>query len=366
MEDPFFRFLSAVIVSREPLPLGFVSKLFLPGKSTSAAQRKVNAAISCVSTLLPVQDECIHFFHKSVKDWLIDKSNYGQHHFSIDEKEGHEVLSKLCIDELQELKRKGVDGAQLSDITKYALRHGVQHMLQLEDATVCSLEEVFMKFVLDIELLYAKLFVNVTAVFEDIVCVQKEAGIRKHQTALNTLLVLLRTHIATLEKLPHTIFQTLWNEGGPELSPEALKLLETRYSEMAYIGYLNKENAQRHIQAQFVCSADVACFDVSPQLEYMVCECDDNTMQLWSLRTGKQLWKQDVKVAKDYYCGFDEGYDDYDDVYYGPYRATKSFGMYYGLEDASIPLKSLYRSVVFHPTQELVLPGILSHAYSFH
>ena len=367
MEDPFFRFLSAVTVSREPLPLGFVSNLLLPGKSTSAAQRKVNAAISCVSALLPVQDGCIHFFHKSVKDWLIDKSNYGQHHFSVDEKEGHEVLSKLCIDELHELKRKGVDGAQFSDITKYALRHGVQHMLQLEDARVCSLEEVVTKFVLDVELVYAKLFVNVTAAFEDIVCVQKQVGIEKFQRALNTLLVLLRTHIATLEKLPHTIFQTLWNEGGPELSSQALNLLETRYSEMAYVGYLNKDNAQRHVQAQFVCSDAVACFDVSPQLDHMVCECMDNTIQLWSLHTGQQLWKRDVIVAKDYCCLFDE---EYGDVVYEQYRPLKSFdyGMHYGREedDSSFPLKSLYRSVVFHPTQELVLPGILSHAYSFH
>ncbi|XP_044163998.1 uncharacterized protein LOC114961314 isoform X3 [Acropora millepora] len=366
MEDPFFAFLSAVAASREPLPLGFVSKLLLPGKSTSAAHRKVNAAISCVSALLPVQDGCIHFFHKSVKDWLIDKSNYGQHHFSVDEKEGHEVLSKLCIDELHELKRKGVDGAQFSDITKYALRHGVQHMLQLEDARVCSLEEVVTKFVLDVELVYAKLCVNVTAAFEDIVCVQKQAGIEKLQRALNTLLVLLRTHIATLEKLPHTIFQTLWNEGGPELSSQALNLLETRYSEMAYVEYLHKENVQRRILARFRCSEFVACFDVSPQLDYLVCECMNNTIQLWSLHTGKQLWKRDVEVAKNYYFEFDEECDFSEE----PYRPTKSFdyGMYYGLEeeDPSFPLKSLYRSVVFHPTQDLVLPGILSHAYSFH
>ena len=373
MEDQFFRFLSAVAASREPLPLGFVSKLFVSGKSTSAAQLKVNAAISCVSALLPVQDGCIRFFHKSVKDWLIDKSNYGQHHFSVNEKEGHEVLSTRCIDELHELKRKrcenavkGLYGAQFSDITKYALRHGVQHMLQLEDASVCSLEEVVTKFVLDVELVYAKLCLKVRAVFEDIFCVQKEAGIKKHETALNTLLVLLRKHIFTLEKLPHTIFQTLWNEGGPELSSQALNLLETRYSDLAYVEYLHKENVERHIQAKFRCSEAVACFDVSPQLDYMVCECMDNTIQLWSLHTGKQLWKRDVKVAKDYYfhpyLGGDDG-----DVIYAPFRPTKSFDYgINGLEDESSPPMSLYRSVVFHPTQDLVLPGILSHAYSFH
>ena len=357
-DDLFLAFLSAVAASREPLPLGFVSKLLLPGKSTPAAHRVVNAAISCVSALLPVQDGCIHFFHKSVKDWLIDKSNYGQHHFSVDEKEGHEVLSQLCIVELHELKQKRVDGAQFSDITKYALRHGVQHMLQLEDARVCSVEEVVTKFVLDVELVYAKLCVNVTAAFEDIVCVQKQAGIEKLQRALSTLLVSLRKHIATLEKLPHTIFQTLWNEGGPELSSQALNLLETRYSEMAYVEYLHKENVPRRIQAKFPCSGFVACFDVSPQLDYMVCECNDNTIQLWSLHTGKQLWKRGVKVAKDYYCRFDENSGEF---VYESYRATKSFG----LDDASFPPTLLYRSVVFHPTQDLVLPGILSHAYSF-
>ena len=359
MEDPFFTFVSAVAASREPLPLGFVSKLLLPGKSAAAAHRKVKAAISCVSALLPVQDGCIHFFHKSVKDWLIDKSNYGQHNFSVDEKEGHEVLSKLCIDELHELKEEGVDGAQFTEITKYALRHGVQHMLQLEDARVCSLEELATKFVLDVELVYAKLCVNATGAFEDIVCVQKQAGFERLQSALNTLLVLLRRHIATLEKLPHTIFQTLLNEGGPELSSQALNLLETRYSEMAYVEYLHKENVQRGILAKFEFSGGVACFDVSPQLDYMVCECDDNTIQLWSLHTGKQLWKRGVEVAKDYYCRF---YGEGSDVIYEPFRATKSFDHgIYGFVD----LKSLYRSVVFHPTQDRVLPGILSHAYSF-
>ena len=332
-ESNFLNFLSAVAAAREPLPLGFVSKLLLPGKSTSVAQRKVKASIACVSALLPVQDECIHFFHKSVKDWLIEKSKYGQHHFSVDEKEGHEVLSKLCVDELDEVKRKGVNCAQFIDTTMYALRHGVQHMVQLEDARICSLEEVVTKFVLDLELVYAKLCVNVTTASEDILCVQKHVGIEELQRSLNTLLVLLRKHVEPLESLPHTIFQTSLNEGGPELSSEALNLLEIKYSEMAYMEYLHKMDLQWRVQTQFRCSSSVRCFDVSPQLDRMVCECDDNTMQLWSLNTGKQLWKRDVEVTKD---------GDYDDK-----------------------CESIYRSVVFHPTEDLVLPGILSHAYTF-
>ena len=354
-EEQFLNFLSAVAAAREPLPLGFVPILLLPGKPASMVKRKLKDAISCVSALLPVQDECIHFFHKSVKDWLIEKCNYEQHYFSVDEKEGHEVLSKLCIDELSQVKRKGVDWVKFTDATKYALRHGVQHMLQLDDARVCSLEEVVKKFVLDLELVYAKLCVNVTAASEDIVCLQKQVGIEELERALNTLLVLLRKHLGTLEKLPHSIFQTLLNEGGPELSSEASHLLETKYSEIAYMEYFHKDDLHGRVQTKFQCSSSVLCFDVSPQLDHMVCECYDHTIQLWSLHTGKQLWERDVKVPKDYYFMKDDGnYIHFNE----PYRTTKNrFNKHSS--------KSFYRSVVFHPTENLILPGTLSQAYTF-
>ncbi|XP_078376274.1 uncharacterized protein LOC144659657 isoform X1 [Oculina patagonica] len=353
-EDQFMKFLSAVAAAREPLPLCFVSKLLLSGKSSSAVQRKVNAAIGCVSALLPVQDGRIHFFHKSVKDWLIDNSNYGQHHFSVDENEGHRVLSKLCIDELDDVKRKGVDGAHFVDTTKYALQHGVQHMLQLEgDARLCSLEEIAVKYCLDLELVYAKLCVGVTA-SEDILCVQKQEGVKtlngKWRKAIGTLLYLLRKHIRTLTELPHAIFQTLLNEGGPELSSEALNLLNTRYAEIPYMEFVHKKDLDLLVQSKFPCSAKVVCFDVSPHLDYMVCECQDDTIQLWSLHTGKQLWKRDVKVKKyyDWVRDFNEKF-----LEYQPYRTSPSSDV-----------MTFYRSVVFHPTEDFVLPGILSHAFT--
>ena len=276
------------------------------------------------------------------------------------EKEGHEVLSKLCIDELDEMKQKGVDFVQFSDNTKYALQHGVRHMLQLEDARVCSLEEVVKKFVLDLELVYRKLCVNVTAALEDIVCVQKQTSINealfgKYDRALNTLLLLLRKHINTLEELPRTIFQTLLNEGGDQFSPEVSKLLENKYPEMSFLEYLQKEDLQGVVRIKFHSAVAVACFDVSPQLDYVVCECVDRTIQLWSLLTGWLVWDRDVMVEKHYYReedNFNFGYGA--DHSCEPYRTGLSYDV-----------RLLFRSVVFHPTQDLVLPGILSHAYTF-
>ena len=357
--DRFLTFLSAVAAAREPLPLGFVCKLLLSDKSPSALQRKVITAISCVSALLPLQGERIRFFHKSVKDWLTEKSKNREHYFSVDERGGHHVLSKLCIDELDDIKRQGVDIAQFSDTTKYALEHGVQHMLQLEEeARVCSLEDVVTKYVLDLELVYAKLCVNVTAASKDIICIQKQKGTRalfeKYYQDFTTLLFLLRTHISTLPELPHVIFQTLLNEGGPELSSKALDFLETRYVDIPYMEYLHKKNLHTgSVQARFHCSDRVACFDVSQALDYLVCECEDDTIQLWSLHYGKLLWKRPVAVAKLYYSWYDA------------YRRSPSSSLsssYFHFFPTSA--MSFYRSVVFHPTEDLVLPGILSHAYT--
>ena len=109
-EEHFLRFLCALTAAREPLPVEFIAKILNPGGKSLTAQRKVKKAISCISTLLPVREGRLHFFHKSIKDWLIASSPYEQHDFTVDEKEGHYVLSDLCAFELDSIKQKGVHG----------------------------------------------------------------------------------------------------------------------------------------------------------------------------------------------------------------------------------------------------------------
>ena len=359
-EDQFFSLLSAITVSREPLPLGFVSKLLFPSTLSPAVQRKVNQATACISSLLPVQDGCIHFFHKSVKDWLTNKTFYGLHNFNVNNSVGHWILSRLCIDEFDDVKRKGADASAqpFSHTTKYALQHGVQHMLQLnEDARSYSLDEVASNYVLDIELVYAKLCVNSTTASEDILCVTKQKGLNslsvEKQNALGTFLFLLKKHKTTLEEFPFTIFQTLLNEGGPGLTSEASKLLNAKYSNLSYLEYLDKNDMRGAVQTTFSCLSQVACFDVSPQSDYMVCECRDGTIQLWSLRSGQLIWKRPV-VFKKRYSSRHHVFR----TYRGPGPFFSTFQM------SEFPLL-YFRSVVFHPTVDVILPGVLSHAYSF-
>ena len=346
-EEQFLIFLSALTAAREPLLLDFVNKMMLPSTSSSADRRKVKKAIASISTLLPVRDDRIHFFHKSVKDWLTDTSTYGQHNFTVDETEGHGTLSELCAHELDDIKRKGVDGAEFSDTAKYALKHGVQHVLHLqEDAKVC--EVAIKEYVVDLELVYAKLCVSSERASEDILWTKKQKTY--HQLSedtkdmLNDLMFLLRKHYNTFRNHPNVFFQTVLNEGETALSSMALNLLQDKYLEKAYMELVHKQTQQGTLIARFECSSEVVSFDISPQLDYLVCECKDGTIQLWSLHAGTQVWVRPVIVEKKF-SGF-------------PAACRKS---------PSSPVISWYHSVVFLPKEDnvIVLPGVLSNAYTF-
>ena len=348
-EENFLNLLSAVIASREPMPIDFVSKLLVPNASSPLARRKVLKAISSVSSLLPIRDGCLHIIHKSVKDWLTDDSLYGEHDFIMDEKEGHRILASLCARELVDLKQKGVLHRQFTPTEKYALHHGVRHMLLIdEEMKSHSLNECVKAYVLDLELLYAKLCLNDSAAAEDILWLQKQKMFpmlsEDSQDVLHILLLLLRKNFVTFSDHPHVFFQTVLNVGGSVLSPMASDLLQNKYPEIPYMELVQKQKQMQQgaVLARFQCSSPVACFDVSPELDYMVCECGDGTIYMWSLHTGKLVWTRPAMVKKLHFGN-------------GAYRMSPS----------SPGVLSFYRSVVFHPTKEVVLPGVLSRAYDF-
>ena len=348
-EDQFFTFLSAMAAAREPLPRDFVSKMLLSDSKSPSGPRKVTKAIDSISTLLPVHDDCIVFFHKSVKDWLTERTTYGQHTFSVDEKQGHVMLSQLCPNELNNAKRKGVHGTEFSNTARYALQHGVYHMLESEELeeSTRSFEEIVSNYVTDLDIVYAKLCVNNTAASEDIILTQKQEAFpalsSERRIALGTLLSLLLKYHGRLSTHPRTIFQLMVNEGGDVFAGQATKVLQSR--EIPYMEFLDKEAVKKEskkTQAEFLCDSVVVCFDISPTQEFMVCECSDGMIYLWSLITGEKRWVRRAQFKKCYSEGF------------LPFRVVPNSDV-----------KSCYRSVVFHPTEPIVLPGILSHAYSF-
>ena len=356
-EDSFLNFLSALAASREPLPIEFASRLLLSSTTAMANKRKLLKAINSVSSLLPVRGDRLHIFHKSIKDWLTDECCYGVHDFTVDEKEGHRILAELCAAEFEILVQrrvaKSLRVAQFNDKTMYTLQHGVRHMLEVdEDTRRDGIEDVVRKYVINQELVYAKLCVNNTVATEDIACVQKEESFSSLNTEtralLETLLSILRKNGQLLREFPHVFLQTVLNEGGSVLSLEANKLLSGKYPEISYMRCSSQNQQESVVEARFHCSSEVACFDISPDKGYMVCECSDATIQLWSLKTGIREWTKPVLVEKTYsrggYCEIPSNVSDY------RYRLKHPF--------------SFYQSVVFHPNGEFVLPGKFTDVYT--
>ena len=162
----------------------------------------------------------------------------------------------------------------------------------------------------------------------------------KHRT-LESLLFLLKKSNVTLQEFPFTVFQTLSNEGKGELSSKALQLLKT---DVSYMDYLMKE-PQEAFQTRFICSSPVVCFDVWPRKDYMVCECADGSIQLWSLVSGNQKWTRFVRLKK--------------------WPVLRTVFVRRRHLNQPNPIYSLYRSVVFHPSKNVILPGNLSKCYTF-
>ncbi|CAH3185615.1 unnamed protein product, partial [Porites evermanni] len=348
-EEHLMNLLSAITASREPLPVAFVSKLLVPGTDSLLTKRKVLRALNSVSALLPIRDDCVHVIHKSVKDWLTDISCYGEHEFIMDENDGHRLLAYLCTKELENVKLKGVDNLQFSATERYALYHDVQHMLQEGvKREPHKLDELTKAHIIDLEVVYAKTGVNSTIAAEDLLWLKKQ-GIfpllsKDNQSIVDTLLFVLRKNLRLLTDTPCRFLETILNQGGKVLTVEASNLLRNKYPEIPYMEVVHKETQQGGVVAQFQCSSEVICSDVSPQLDYMVCECSDGMLQLWSLHTGKLMWTRPVVVEK---------------------RIKRSCT---GKGYRNLPLGdtlSLFRSVVFHPTKECILPGIISQAYIF-
>ena len=353
--DSFLNFLSALVASREPLLIYFVPQVLLLSTQSSAASKKVFKVIKSVSSLLPIRENRIHIFHKSVKDWLTDISFYGRHKFSVDEKKGHRKLADLCSTEFDSLLQRRVleyDFTQMKDTTTYALQYGVQHMLELdEETTIVDFEDFVKKYVLSPELVYAKLCVNDIVPTVDVASVQMHEKFnslsRETKASLKSLLSILRKNSWWVMELPHVILETMVNEGESVLSSKAKKLLSEKYDEIYYMELVNKNQQETVVESQFPCSSNVVCFDISPDQDHMVCECCSQEIQLWSLKTYKMEWRNGHSGEQDFSKLFRRVPvpESVDPIGTG---STRSF----------------YRSVAFHPDGKHILPGNLSTVYT--
>jgi hypothetical protein len=328
-EDKFFSLLSALAVAKEPLPEAFLVTLLGLDDSRSTMQ-KVRKAIS--SLFVINEDNCISFFHKSVRDWLVDSS---KHDYSVDVQDGHKSLFDLCVIRLNKLKQIDVrDVAKSNAAFRYSIKYWITHMLNgPEDPG--KFADFVSNYAADLEVLFASVCVDVDLTLNNItsLTIHKMYNDVAENTraTVSRFFYLMRRFSFLLRDYPHTFLQNVVNDGGGELSSKASSLLQKHYKDIIYLEFVKKDRKNDALQTRCLLSGIISGIDISPKHDYVVCCYQEGGIELFSLATGKSEWKiQEFKVELPFFPSVGIG---------SPFM--------------------LAHCIVFHPHESLILPGRL-------
>ena len=321
----FLCFLDALAVAKEPLPEEFLGTIF-GFENPADAKDKLAKAINVLSLFLTKEDKGISFFHKSVRDWLVDPCR--KHYPHINVQYGHKILFDLCVKKLDELKQKGVSKKRVSSVVvRYALKYWIPHMLEgLEDAE--KLEGFVDSYLIDLEVLFASVFLDVNVALISLRSLESHE-ISKDTSAsaresVKKLYSLIQKFASSLQMYPQTFLQNVVNESEEQLSSKASDLLRTRYRDIFYFQLDEHDRQNDAVEARCYLSGTIRSIDVSPNNDYVVCGYAGGGIELFSLATGMSEWKKEDFV---------------------PFPI-----LYYHI---------LPHQVVFHPREKLILPGRL-------
>ncbi|XP_046857558.1 uncharacterized protein LOC124450951 [Xenia sp. Carnegie-2017] len=149
-ETTFIQFLELLAACREFLPLTLLfSYLGFSGDIKFEVRSKI---IELLSQILPVYDDCLTVYHKSLSNWL-KSDGYEQHEFTVDPKNGHKFLWHACEKVFEQMKCMNISEDQMNTaMIKYALKNGVHHMIE------CG-EKVDFSWAEDVKVVDARLMV---------------------------------------------------------------------------------------------------------------------------------------------------------------------------------------------------------------
>ena len=328
-DDKFISLLSALVVSKEPLPDAFVQSL-LGVENFPRRMQKVRKAISCLIVIN--EDKSISFFHKSLKDWLVDHSD---HDYSADVQQGHKIIFDFCVSKLDELKVSGVtELAKSSAAIRYSVKHWISHMLNgPEDPG--KLEGLVSNYAADVEVMFASVCFDVDLTLNSISSLTNYKmynDISESTKAIVAgLFFLIRRFSFLLRDYPHTFLQNVVNEGGGDLSLKSSSLLQTRYKEIVYLELMEKDRKHNALECRRLLSGTISGIDISPKHDYIVCSYREGGIELFSVATLMSVWKK-TDFELNLPC-----FDRY---------------------------RMLRHGIVFHPGGDLILPGRLDEVLS--
>ena len=124
-------FVNIVAASKHPIPI----KILLTGMGLSSKDYSVREIIiSVMSEILPLYEDCLTVYHKSLWDWLT-LNGYEEHAFVADVKTGVHCLWLACKGVYQDIDSlESISHFQMTPEKKFALQNGGQYLLDVGEA----------------------------------------------------------------------------------------------------------------------------------------------------------------------------------------------------------------------------------------
>ncbi len=291
-------FLQGILMARSDFPQDLVGSLL------GIVNVEAKKIVSMVSTLFPLQSGSICIFHKSVRDWLLDKELAGS--YAIDPLAGHNHLAILCQKELKNLKSVFCS-LSLNDLNfsnnpvyQFIVQNVVHHICH---CNAPNIQSQALSIIEDLQFMYFRLIYNeggTSGLLEDITeSLAIATKSRKVHQALFDCYKFIRRHSHVLDGNPSLIFQCCLNE--PCVFSERLGISHFLADPLSAFPGLkillqvdNKSEQFTSSVITFSCDDSVTSCTLSPDSSFLICSDFHGMVYFWDIKTGELINKIDL------------------------------------------------------------------------
>ncbi|XP_046858617.1 uncharacterized protein LOC124452066 [Xenia sp. Carnegie-2017] len=281
-DEKFLSVLDALVVAKEPLPWEMILDV-LCLKHTSYRIEKI---ISCLFVINA--EGCVSFFHKSLSDWLLGDR---KHDYSVKTSRGHRLVLAFCLKSLDNLKAEGVNYDVIKHVSvRYSVKYWLLHLLDISDNDY--IVENVGKYLVELEVLVASVLVDFRRTFENF----KSFNAHDVYFLISEDIRLLFNEVYSVMtySVPsdnEVIFLQYVANEVKDLSSQATTMLQTRFKDLPYLEYRDMGFVKARLLSLY---QNLISVDVSRNHDYVVCGYRGFVVQLFSLRTNKCLWIENI------------------------------------------------------------------------
>lgn len=281
-------FFQAIAAARSDLPQQLVCPLL------DIDQSEAKKITDTISVLLPIRNNCITIFHKSVKDWLVDKELAED--LVVDPIAGHSQMALLCFTEYKELKASAIHFEEVAkQPTKvYSVENLIYHLSRApqELSQLCAV-------VTDLQYLYYRLHLSQISAKDLIDDLDEAKALVQHKPEFHEKLELaanfVHRHTHIISKYPHLVFQCALNE--PQVTSMQLgiagylkKPVHFFPGLQLYLELINKPHNFTPALTEHHCDKEITSFDKALGRNIIAISDADGKVSLWNSHTGELSW----------------------------------------------------------------------------